>query len=80
MQCGCPNCGVLMAQAAHDGALACVCPYCAHSCAICLGNNTKPLSREALKDHFVLSHMMISRMGFDEQLESMQEEEGLDEA
>jgi hypothetical protein len=37
MQCGCPECGILMAQAVKGLDSACVCPACGFSCRACLG-------------------------------------------
>jgi hypothetical protein len=37
MQCGCPQCGILMAQVEKGLESACVCPECGYSCRACLG-------------------------------------------
>lgn len=40
MQCGCPECGALMAQSVHGLESECRCPYCDYSCSACLGTNS----------------------------------------
>ncbi len=37
MQCGCPQCGALMAQVDKGLDSACRCPWCAHECRACMG-------------------------------------------
>lgn len=37
MQCGCPNCGVLMAKVERGMQSRCICPNCGHECEDCLG-------------------------------------------
>ena len=37
MQCGCPQCGALMAQREKGLDSACRCPWCGHECKACLG-------------------------------------------
>ncbi len=38
MQCGCPECGILMTQVEKGLESACRCPECGHACTACLGN------------------------------------------
>ena len=37
MQCGCPQCGVLMANVVKGLESECKCPECGHECKACLG-------------------------------------------
>lgn len=67
MQCACPQCGALMVQSARSNNPACVCTQCASACQLCLGNNTLPLTREALRDGFSLHLLMNRREQFDQQ-------------
>lgn len=39
MQCGCPNCGLLMALANRGMQSECICPSCGYECSACLGTN-----------------------------------------
>ena len=37
MQCGCPECGILMTQVEKGLDSACVCPECGFACRACMG-------------------------------------------
>ncbi|MGI6705028.1 MAG: hypothetical protein ACOX6S_01780 [Clostridia bacterium] len=39
MQCGCPECGTLMAQVVKGFDSYCQCPACLHKCRDCLGRD-----------------------------------------
>ena len=40
MQCGCPECGILMTQVQKGVESACRCPECGYACSACLGTNS----------------------------------------
>ena len=49
MQCGCPECGILMAKIEKGFESTCQCPACGLQCDICLGT-ASVIPRGQLKD------------------------------
>ena len=58
MQCGCPNCGILMGKTEQGLDSCCKCPNCGHICRDCMGGEDrfpvriekdKPIPLEILK-------------------------------
>jgi DNA-directed RNA polymerase subunit M/transcription elongation factor TFIIS len=57
MQCGCPQCGILMTNITKGVESTCKCPACGYECSACLGTKSSVLSPEELRSHaqFVLA-------------------------
>lgn len=79
MQCACPQCGALMVQSAHSNDPACLCTQCAAICRLCLGGNTRPLTREALRDGLSLHLLLNRRDEFDTHAADLDEDGADDE-
>lgn len=73
MQCACPQCGALMVHSTHHNRPACVCPQCTGTCQLCLGNRTRPLTRETLRDGVSLHMLLHQRDKFDQQVNDMEQ-------
>lgn len=68
MQCGCPECGILMAQVQKGLDSACRCPECGHECKACMGKERGadvPLKKGMTKDEWEFI-LRMRRGGVDE--------------